>query len=117
MMVAVQSGNNRAGRWITEERNIAEDYRQAFGRPPPEIIGIGIMTDTDDTGEQTAGYYGDILVYPSGSIETGSFAARDCNSKIRFLSMIPSLKVFVRYTAKCHCFQNIPHPQPYPGGQ
>ncbi len=117
MMVAVQSGNNRAGRWITEERNIAEDYRQAFGRPPPEIIGIGIMTDTDDTGEQTAGYYGDILVHPSGSIETGSFAAWDCNSKIRFLSMIPSLKVFVRYTAKCHCFQNIPHPQPYPGGQ
>jgi hypothetical protein len=75
MMVAVQSGNALAGRWITEERNIVDDYRQAFGRTPPEIIGIGIMTDTDDTGEETAGYYGDILLYPSGIIDIGSFAA------------------------------------------
>jgi hypothetical protein len=65
MMVAVQSGNSRAGRWITEKRNIVEDYRQAFNQTPPEIIGIGIMTDTDDTGEQTSGYYGDILLYHS----------------------------------------------------
>lgn len=64
MMVAVQSGNALAGRWITEKRDIAADYRQAFRRNPPEIIGIGIMTDTDDTGEKTAGYYGDILLYP-----------------------------------------------------
>jgi hypothetical protein len=65
MMVAVQSGNDLAGRWITEQRDIVADYRQAFGRNPPEIIGIGIMTDTDDTGEKTMGYYGDILLYPS----------------------------------------------------
>ena len=63
MMVVVQSGNTHAGRWITEERSLAEDYRQAFGRNPPEIIGIGIMTDTDDTGETTAGYYGDIQLH------------------------------------------------------
>lgn len=56
-MVAVQSGNTHAGRWITEQRNIVDDYRQAFGRYPPEIIGIGMMTDTDDTGEETTGYY------------------------------------------------------------
>jgi hypothetical protein len=62
MMVAVQSGNRHAGRWMTETRNIVDDYRQAFNRNPPEIIGIGIMTDTDDTGEQTVGYYGDIFI-------------------------------------------------------
>ncbi|MDZ7666475.1 MAG: DUF3047 domain-containing protein [Desulfotignum sp.] len=76
MMVAVQSGNTHAGRWITEQRNIVDDYRQAFGRTPPEIIGIGIMTDTDDTGEETTGYYGDILLYPSKIIELGSFGTR-----------------------------------------
>jgi len=69
MMVAVQSGNIHAGRWITEDRNIVDDYRQAFGRNPPEIIGIGIMTDTDDTGEQTVGYYGDIFI-GTGSLVT-----------------------------------------------
>lgn len=65
MMVVVQTGNTPAGRWVTEERNLVADYRQAFGRNPPKIIGIGIMTDTDNTGEETTGYYGDILLYPS----------------------------------------------------
>lgn len=62
MMVIVQSGNAKAGQWITHERNIVDDYKNAFGRTPPEIIGVGIMTDTDDTGEETTGYYGPITL-------------------------------------------------------
>lgn len=62
MMIVLQSGNAAAGRWLTEERNIAADYRRAFGRPPPPIIGIGLMTDTDNTGEETTAYYGDITL-------------------------------------------------------
>ncbi|MCA1793412.1 MAG: DUF3047 domain-containing protein [Desulfotignum sp.] len=64
MMVVLQSGNEASGRWITEERNIPEDYRRAFGKNPPDIIGIGIMTDTDDTGGETTGFYGDITLLP-----------------------------------------------------
>lgn len=62
MMVVVQSGDEKAGQWVTQERNIVEDYKKAFGRTPPEIIGIGIMTDTDDTGEETTGYYGPVTL-------------------------------------------------------
>lgn len=62
MMVVVQSGNEKAGQWISQERNIVKDYKTAFGRTPPEIIGIGIMTDTDDTGEVTTGYYGPVTL-------------------------------------------------------
>jgi hypothetical protein len=36
------------------------DYERAFGRTPPEIIGIGLMTDTDNTGAEVTAYYGDI---------------------------------------------------------
>ncbi|WP_024334277.1 DUF3047 domain-containing protein [Desulfotignum balticum] len=61
-MIVLQSGNSASGRWVTEERNILKDYAKAFGRNPPEIIGIGIMTDTDDTGGETTGYYGDITL-------------------------------------------------------
>jgi len=60
MMIVLQSGNERSGEWIGEKRNIVEDYQQAFGKEPPEIIGIGIMTDTDNTGEEVRAYYGDI---------------------------------------------------------
>jgi len=63
MMVPVQSGPERSGDWVTERHNIVEDYRRAFGEAPPEITGIAIMTDTDNTGESAVAYYGDIVFH------------------------------------------------------
>jgi hypothetical protein len=59
-MIVLQSGDALAGRWLVEKRNLVEDYRAAFGYNPPRIMGIAIMTDTDNTGESTTAYYGDI---------------------------------------------------------
>ena len=59
-MVVVESGTQKVGRWVTEERNIYEDYKQAFGEEPPLMNGVAIMTDTDNTKEQAIAYYGDI---------------------------------------------------------
>ena len=61
-MVAVQSGSGRTGRWVDEERNIYRDYVSSFGEEPPEVIGIAIMTDTDDTKENAVAYYADIAL-------------------------------------------------------
>ncbi len=61
MMIAVESGNARSGRWVREERNIVLDYEKAFGRRPPRITGIAIMTDSDDTGGQATAWYGTIV--------------------------------------------------------
>lgn len=63
-MIPVESGPDRVGRWVREERNVAADYREAFGEDPPPIGGIAIMTDTDDTGESATAYYGDITARP-----------------------------------------------------
>jgi Protein of unknown function (DUF3047) len=59
-MVVVESGTQKVGRWVREERNIYEDYKQAFGEEPPLMNGVAIMTDTDNTKEQATAYYGDI---------------------------------------------------------
>lgn len=37
---------------MTEERNLYEDYKRAFGADPPMISGIAIMTDTDNTANR-----------------------------------------------------------------
>lgn len=66
-MMAIQSGNAKANQWIDEKRNIAEDYHRAFGREPPPVLGIAIMTDTDNTGESATAYYGDIILSKSES--------------------------------------------------
>ncbi len=60
-MVVVQSGPQRVGSWVEEERNVYEDYKQAFGEEPPAISGVAIMTDTDNTKERAVAYYGDIV--------------------------------------------------------
>lgn len=61
MMVVVESGASQLNTWITEERNLYEDYKRAFGDEPPLISGIAIMTDTDNTRESATAYYGDIV--------------------------------------------------------
>ncbi len=60
-MIVVESGPEKVNQWVKEQRNIVEDYRQAFGEEPPMISGVAIMTDTDNTGETATAYYGDIL--------------------------------------------------------
>jgi len=61
MMFVVESGVEKLNQWVSEKRNVYEDYKKAFGQEPPMISGVAIMTDTDNTGESAAAYYGDIL--------------------------------------------------------
>jgi len=61
VMIVVESGESMINQWVSEERNIYEDYKKAFGQEPPMISGVAIMTDTDNTGETATAYYGDIL--------------------------------------------------------
>ena len=59
-LIVVESGDENVGIWVDEERNVYEDYQEAFGEEPPLVNGIVIMTDTDNTGESAVAYYGDI---------------------------------------------------------
>ncbi len=59
-MIVAESGNDRLGEWREEVRNVYEDYKRAFGEEPPLTRSVGIMTDTDNTGEKVHAYYGDI---------------------------------------------------------
>ena len=60
-MIVAESGRDRVGAWQEVTRNIIEDYRRAFGEEPGKIIAVGIMTDTDNTGDNAHAYYGDIV--------------------------------------------------------
>ena len=35
----------------------------AFGEAPWDVVGIGVMTDTDNTRSRARAYYGDITLY------------------------------------------------------
>ena len=61
IMIVIESGESKLNEWVTEERNVYKDYVKAFGEDPPNISGIAIMTDTDNTKEQAVAFYGDIV--------------------------------------------------------
>mgnify|MGYP001618307722 FL=1 len=60
-MVVAESGRDKLGKWWEQSHNVYEDFKRAFGEPPGRIIAIGIMTDTDNTGDNVHAYYGDIV--------------------------------------------------------
>jgi hypothetical protein len=62
IMIAVESGEENVGKWISEERNIYEDFKMVFGTEPPMVGGIALMTDSDNTGESSVAYYDDIRI-------------------------------------------------------
>ncbi len=65
-LLAVESGSERAGAWRSAERDVAADYRAVFGSEPPPVVGVALMTDTDDTGERMRAWYGDIAFVSRG---------------------------------------------------
>jgi Protein of unknown function (DUF3047) len=59
--IVVRSGASRLGQWVHERRNVADDFRKAFGREPPDTVGVvALFTDNDQTGEPVEAYYGPI---------------------------------------------------------
>lgn len=62
MMIALRSGDAESGKWHTERRNIIEDYHRVFGQNPPALMGIAIMTDTDNTGATAEAWYRQIFL-------------------------------------------------------
>jgi len=59
-MIVASQGMAGLGQWQSLERDYVADYRRAFGTEPGKLIGIGVMTDTDNTGERAEAWYGDI---------------------------------------------------------
>jgi hypothetical protein len=62
-LIPLKSGSELAGMWQSEEINIIEDYRRAFGSKPPETARLAIMNDSDNTGESSVSYLDYIEVY------------------------------------------------------
>lgn len=56
--IVVESGADNVGQWRDYRRDIAEDYRRAFGEEPGPLIGVALMTDADNTGEKITAWYG-----------------------------------------------------------
>jgi hypothetical protein len=63
-IVVLRGGRGEAGRWMEERRDVAADFRAAFGRAPPRVSGIAAGSDTDQTHEAVTAWFGDFRIEP-----------------------------------------------------
>jgi hypothetical protein len=58
--VVVRSGQHETGKWITENRNVYEDYRNIFGEEPPQVAGLRIQINSQHTETYCESFFADI---------------------------------------------------------
>lgn len=58
--LVVESGERNLNRWLDYERDIRADYLKAFGEEPGALVGIAIMTDSDNTRSTARAWYGPV---------------------------------------------------------
>lgn len=62
--LVVESGAARLNQWLDYERDIRADYVRAFGEEPGALVGVGIMTDSDNTHSLARAWYGPLRFVP-----------------------------------------------------
>jgi hypothetical protein len=58
--IVVDSGPRGLQSWRLHERDIAADFRHAFGEEPGQLIGVGLMSDSDNTASDIHAFYGPV---------------------------------------------------------
>jgi hypothetical protein len=58
--LVVESGSGHLMQWRHYERDVRADFEKAFGEAPGALVGVAIMTDSDNTRSNVRAWYGDI---------------------------------------------------------
>lgn len=61
VMLAVRGNADQPGQWVTEKRNVLEDFKKTFGKNIDQIDAVAIMTDTDNSMRKASAAYGEIF--------------------------------------------------------
>jgi hypothetical protein len=58
--LVVETGPAHIRQWRQYERDVRADFEKAFGEAPGALVGMAIMTDSDNTRGHVRAWYGDI---------------------------------------------------------
>jgi hypothetical protein len=59
--VVVRSGGSETGQWLTENRNVYDDYKKLFGHEPPPVGGIRIQINSQHTSSAAESYFANVV--------------------------------------------------------
>jgi hypothetical protein len=63
--LVLESGPAHLNQWLDYERDIRADYRRVFGEEPGALVGVAIMTDSDNTRSEARAWYGPVRLVPT----------------------------------------------------
>ena len=66
--VVARSGCQQDADWVAERHELSRDFARAFQEPMPDVVGLAVMTDIDDTEGRATAWYRDVVVH----LQTGS---------------------------------------------
>lgn len=62
--LVVESGPAKLNRWLEYRRNVRADFERAFGESPGALVGVGLMSDSDNTRSTAHAWYGPLRIVP-----------------------------------------------------
>ena len=76
--IVLESGYQRLGFWVREERNVYQDYVDLFAREPSRVGKIAIMSDSNDTRTESEALIDDLIFFrpPARKAGIGSVYAK-----------------------------------------
>jgi Protein of unknown function (DUF3047) len=63
--IVVRSGTADIGKWITERRNVVEDFKSIYGETPDNPGAVSISIDSNDTHSEAEASIGPIVFRPN----------------------------------------------------
>ena len=58
--IVVDSGPQQLRRWRDHERDLAADFRRAFGEEPGALVSVAVMSDSDNTRSRVRAWFGPV---------------------------------------------------------
>ncbi len=62
-LMVIDGGSQNIGKWLSYRRNLYEDFKRLYGEEPRRLIFIGILNDTDQTGQEAISYITDLMFH------------------------------------------------------
>ena len=58
--IVLQTGGANINKWMKESRDVAADFKAAFGFDAPAVTGVAVGNDTDNTDDNVTTWFGDV---------------------------------------------------------
>lgn len=68
-LIVAEGGSSNLGKWISYKRNLYEDFKGLYREEPRRLIFIGILNDTDQTGQEAVSYIADLMLHKAAAAD------------------------------------------------